>query len=43
MLRHGENVFLDDITLEEIEKELGVEITVVEPDGFAFCDAVEAL
>ena len=43
MLRHGENVFLDDITLEEIEKELGVEITAVEPDGFAFCDAVEAL
>lgn len=40
MLRHGENVFLDDITLEQVETALGVPIVVVEQDGFALFEAV---
>lgn len=33
MLRHGESVFLDDVTLEEVSLELGVEIRIVGQDG----------
>ncbi len=33
MLRHGENVFLDDLTLEDVSNALGVPIRVVEQDG----------
>lgn len=33
MLRHGENVFLDDVTLQDVSAALGVEIRVVEQDG----------
>ncbi len=33
MLRHGENVFLDDVTLQEVTAELGVDIRVVGQDG----------
>ncbi len=33
MLRHGENVFLDDVTLAEVSDRLGVPVRVVEPDG----------
>ncbi len=33
MLRHGENVFLDDVTLEDVASALGVEIRVVSQDG----------
>jgi putative radical SAM enzyme (TIGR03279 family) len=33
MLRHGENVFLDDVTLQEVSRELGVSIRVVGQDG----------
>lgn len=33
MLRHGEGVFLDDVTIEEIEKELGVKAEAVRQDG----------
>ena len=33
MLRQGENVFLDDITVEELSEKLGVPIRVVEQDG----------
>ena len=41
MLRSGENVFLDDLTLEEVQKELGVPITPVEADsGFDLADAI---
>ncbi|MBQ9932682.1 MAG: DUF512 domain-containing protein, partial [Ruminiclostridium sp.] len=34
MLRHGETVFLDDVTLEEAEAQLGVPIIPVPQDGF---------
>lgn len=33
MLRHGEGVFLDDVTLEDVERELGVPLRVVLQDG----------
>ena len=34
MLRHDENVFLDNLTTTDIEKALGVKVVVVENDGF---------
>ncbi len=40
MLRHGENVFLDDVTLQEVSDELGVDIRVVGQDG---ADLVRAI
>lgn len=40
MLRAGENVFLDDVTVEEVEKELGVSVQVVDQDGASFVKAV---
>ncbi len=40
MLRFHENVFLDDVTVEEVETALGVPITFVEQDGFQLCDAI---
>jgi putative radical SAM enzyme (TIGR03279 family) len=33
MLRHGEGVFLDDTTLDEVERELNVAVVPVEVDG----------
>lgn len=33
MLRHGEGVFLDDVTLEDAERELGVPVCPVPQDG----------
>ena len=33
MLRHGEGVFLDDLTPADLERELGVPVQIVEPDG----------
>lgn len=40
MLRHGEGVFLDDITTEDIEKEFNVKIIQVEQDGFELLEAM---
>ena len=40
MLRAGENVFLDDITVEEVEEALQTKITVVNEDGASFVHAV---
>ncbi len=40
MLRHRENVFLDDVTLKQLSETLDVQVTSVENDGFAFLDAV---
>lgn len=33
MLRHGEGVFLDDVTIEDIEEKLGMSVRIVEQDG----------
>ena len=40
MLRAGENVFLDDITVETVEKELDIPVVVVDEDGASFVRAL---
>ena len=40
MLRHGEDVFLDDVTLDDVARELNVEVIPVEQDGYDLCDAI---
>ena len=40
MLRSGENVFLDDITVTELSEKLGKELIVVDPDGADLVSAV---
>lgn len=40
MLRAGENVFLDDVTVEEVEEQLGVPVAVVDEDGTSFVHAL---
>ena len=40
MLRQGENVFLDDLTVEELEQKLGVSVDVVDEPGEDFVKAV---
>jgi putative radical SAM enzyme (TIGR03279 family) len=40
MLRHGEGVFLDDVTLTDVERELGVPIQIIPQDGGALLDAM---
>ena len=40
MLRSEGDVFLDDVSLKEAEKELGVEITPVSCDGYELADII---
>jgi NifB/MoaA-like Fe-S oxidoreductase len=40
MLRHGEGVFLDDVTTEQVRAALGVPLEVVPQDGAALLRAV---
>ena len=40
MLRSGEDVFLDDVRVPDVEKALGVRVVPVENDGYVFTDAV---
>ena len=40
MLRSGEQVFLDDVTIEEVEKALDMKVLAVEPGGKDFIDAM---
>lgn len=40
MLKADEDIFLDDITLSQVEKELKIKAVPVENDGFAFVTAV---
>ena len=40
LLRSGENVFLDDKTVEEVEKELKIPVKIVEEDGASLVSAV---
>ena len=39
-LRHGETVFLDDMTVEELSQGLGVPVIPVEQDGFALFETI---
>ena len=40
MLRDGEDIFLDNITLNELEERLSLKVTPVPNDGYAFVEAV---
>ena len=40
MLRAGERVFLDDVTLDDVERELGVPVIPVAQDGYELLDAM---
>lgn len=40
MLRHGEQVFLDDITLKQVEEALNVTVIPVPQDGYDLVDAI---
>ena len=40
MLRHGGDVFLDDLTVGDLERALHRPVTVVEQDGFSLVDAL---
>ena len=40
MLRSGEDVFLDDVTVREAEKALQVKIDIVKSSGYDFVEAV---
>lgn len=42
MLRHGEGVFLDDVTVPQAEAALGRRIVVAETDGYSLADAIFA-
>lgn len=38
MLRHEEDVFLDNLNISDVERELGVRVVVVQNDGFDFVE-----
>ena len=40
MLRHGEGVFLDDVTLDDVTAALGVPVRVVKQDGYDLLEAI---
>ena len=40
MLRSGEQVFLDDVTLDTVIAALGVPVIPVGQDGYELCDAM---
>ncbi len=40
MLRFERDLFLDSVSVTEVEKELKVEIKIIEPDGYSFVEAL---
>ncbi len=38
MLRHGEEVFLDDMTVSDVEEQLNVKVTAIPSDGYVFLE-----
>ena len=40
MLRHGGDVFLDDVHVSDVERALDVPVTVVDQDGYDLLDAM---
>lgn len=40
MLRFEKDLFLDDLSVSELEKELGVKAVICEPDGYSFIEAL---
>ena len=43
MLRHEQDKFLDDVTLEEVREKLSVKVTPVENDAFELLDRMLGL
>ena len=42
MLRFERDLFLDDVSVEELESKLGVKVKITEPDGYSFiCSLAE--
>ena len=39
LLRSGENVFLDDVTVEQVEEQLKIPVKIVEEDGASLVSA----
>ena len=42
LLKHGENVLLDDLTVEDVEKVLNIKVAIVNDDGKSFFKAITA-
>lgn len=40
MIRRNSDVFLDDVTISDVERELGVRVRLVQNDGYVLLDAV---
>ncbi len=40
MLRRDEEIFLDDVTVSDVEKELGIKTRIIPNDGYALLDAL---
>jgi len=40
MLKHDEDVFLDNVTLDDVKRELGVEIILNDNNGYQLCDTL---
>ena len=40
LLRDGETVLLDDVTIEDIEKELDIKVVVLDNDGYEFVNTI---
>ena len=40
LLRSGENVFLDDVTVEQVEEQLKIPVKIVEEDGASLVSAL---
>lgn len=40
MLKSGENVFLDDVSVGDVEKELDIQVIIVDNDGYELLDAM---
>ena len=40
MLRDGEDVFLDDTTVGDVERELSVKVVSIENDGYDFVEKI---
>ena len=40
MLKYHQDVFLDDLSVEQVEKELKVPVSVIETDGYSFLEGI---
>ena len=40
MLRFERDLFLDDVSVEQLGLALGVDVRIIEPDGYSFIEAL---